>query len=110
MDLQCDNFDQLLTYVNSLAEEMLKTTIAVHAAEVGLDYRCGHLYVGQDFVAIPKSMKRIVDYYGGFEYVDKEYVHTIGEYVFYQNGSNRIERIIDKAYGNEDEEDDDGED
>ncbi len=70
-------------------------TIVKHAEYVtdlrgvlGLDDRSsyGGLYVdvrNEEFIAVTKQADRVLQYYGGFEYIDKEFRKEYGEYVFY---------------------------
>lgn len=70
-------------------------TIIKHAEYVtdlrgvlGLDDRSayGGLYVdvrNEEFIAVTKQGDRVLQYYGGFEYIDKEFRKEYGDYVFY---------------------------
>ena len=62
----------------------------VGAAEVGLDPRCGYLYVSDEGIAVHKNSRSTLEYYGGFEYVPKEYVETIGGFTFYLADHDRV--------------------
>lgn len=63
----------------------------IPAHKLGLDRRCGFLYVGKDFVA-SRSPKQL-DYYGGFEYIDSEYTLRLGEWKLYFKGNSRIDNL-----------------
>ena len=63
----------------------------VPANRLGLDPRCGKVFVSPDCIAIHKANDRAVQYYGGFEYVDKEFRHEMGDYVFYSHEDGRVQ-------------------
>jgi hypothetical protein len=55
-----------------------------NAQELGLDPRAGHrLYVDDCSIVVARHNDKWLQYYGGFEYVDKECRYEMGEYVFY---------------------------
>jgi len=59
--------------------------------KLGLDPRCGRVYIDRDERVIVSDNSRSLDYYGGFEYIKEgEGRTTIGEYVIY-NGADRVE-------------------
>ena len=63
----------------------------IPAHKLGLDPRCGFVYVGEDFVATRHP--RELDYYGGFEYTDPEYTVRLGEWKLYFRGDSRIDDL-----------------
>lgn len=67
----------------------------VRAEELGLDRRCGRLYIDDECIAVAADNDRTLQYYGGFEYVDKEYRTEIGGYVFYSREDGRVEDCMD---------------
>jgi len=70
-----------------VTEQMTEVT----AEEVGLDRRAAYrLYVSEDTIAVSKDADRTLQYYGGFEYVDKEYRQEMGDWVFYFADDERI--------------------
>ncbi|CAB4162656.1 hypothetical protein UFOVP787_82 [uncultured Caudovirales phage] len=78
--------EKVRRYVNNLTE--------VKAEELGLDRRAGYtLWVDEDHtcIVVPKNRDGSLQYYGGFEYIDKEFRHEIGDYVFYQRDDDRVE-------------------
>ena len=76
-------------------DEMERTT----PEEVGLDRRSADcLYITKDGVAVDKHSDRSLQYYGGFEYVDKFCRVEMGDYVFYTAESNRVYECIDRFY------------
>lgn len=77
---------------NQLAEDYIRDNMEeVDPKSCGIDDRaCYRLYKGTDGVAIRKSDKGRFDYYGGGEYVDKDSVHVLGDYVFYDREDSRV--------------------
>ena len=63
----------------------------ISADKLGLDIRCGRVYIDRAERVIVSDSARSLDYYGGFEYIKEgEGRTTIGEYVIY-NGADRVE-------------------
>ena len=77
---------------NRLAEDYIRENMEeVDAKSCGIDDRaCWKLWKGTDGVAIKKSDRGRFDYYGGGEYVDKDSVHVVGDYVFYESDDSRV--------------------
>jgi hypothetical protein len=84
------NMYDLVDQANDLAAKFIRTMEYVPADQLGLDERCGFVLVGEDCVGVNKSGKRSLEYYGGFEYVDKDCVFEIGEFTFYYDVSERV--------------------
>ena len=82
---------QVEELVNKYLEE--SGAVQVYAPTVGLDRRCGCVYVilEEDTIAVRGSTSSI-DYYGGFEYMDPCYRTTIGNVTFY---SGEVDRVSD---------------
>ena len=80
--------------VNNFLEE--SDAVYVRADKVGLDYRCGSVYVSidEDFIAVSGSPGSI-NYYGGFEYIDSDYITTIGHMTFYSGETSRVQDCIE---------------
>lgn len=74
--------------INSLQEAIAAKCKVLPATRFGLDQRCGHLLCGPDFIA--SSAPRLVDYYGGFEYVDAAHVTLVGTWKVYSMDDERI--------------------
>lgn len=91
------SLDQMLSEAADLAETFLKGKLKVNAMEVGLDFRAGTLYVGGDFIATHDWNRYNLDYFGGFEYVEKDLINVVGDYVFYSSQSDRVQEAIDYA-------------
>ena len=98
------NFQNLLVDIQDKVEELLKDCELVHdLSKLGLDQRAAYsgIYVdleNEEFVAVAAGSDRILQYYGGFEYIDKEYRHELGNYVFYMtenDGEGRVNRCFE---------------
>ena len=71
----------------------------VPASEGGLDDRAGYVYCSDDYVIV-RGETRPIEYYGGFEYVDRRCVSTVGRYTFYKRGDSRVDEFLDRVAGN----------
>mgnify|MGYP003140703993 CR=1 FL=1 len=78
---------ELEIQINELVSKYLEESgaVEVFANELGLDYRIGRVYVSleEDWVAV-KGGTRMIEYYGGFEYIDPEFKTAIGCVTFYE--------------------------
>ena len=99
------NFQNLLVDIQDKVEELLKGCELVHdLSKLGLDQRAAYsgIYVDledEEFVAVAAGSDRILQYYGGFEYIDKEYRHELGNYVFYMtenDGEGRVNACFER--------------
>ena len=93
------NIDDLRDRASELGEENLIGSQECLPEDLGLDRRSGYRFrvnVDEMYIAVTKSEDRTLQYYGGFEYVDKEKRVELGEYVFYySDGEDRISDCID---------------
>ena len=85
------DFQFLLGDIADKVEELLKGCELVHdLSKLGLDQRAAYsgIYVdveNEEFVAIAEGSDRILQYYGGFEYINKEFqIYNLAIYV--ENG------------------------
>ena len=83
----------LLDEVADMVERHVAGMRKVEATALGLDVRCGMAWVYEDYIVAYASNR--FDYYGGFEYVDKDDVQVIGDYKFYSANSSRIADAIE---------------
>ena len=97
---------KLMNEINAKVEELIDEEFReVTAKEVGLDNRSAYqLLINEDYIAIRKSDRRSLDYYGGFEYVDEEHVTVLGDYVFYSSDDERVQGHLDEFFMQEKEE------
>lgn len=81
------DMDTLNARLDDIASEMLEDdSVNLYSAEqCGLDRRASYqqLWVSEDFICCTESDDRGLQYYGGFEYVDKAYRKELGRFVFY---------------------------
>ena len=85
-----DLFD-LIDDVTELTDTFVGKMGKVNPEQLGLDNRCGSLFITPDCIGTYKDRDRALQYYGGFEYVDKEFRHEMGDYVFYSHEDDRIQ-------------------
>lgn len=63
----------------------------VSPKDLGLDVRsAGTVFKGSDCVVVNKHDLGRFNYYGGGEYVDKDYVTQVGDYVVYSAEDSRV--------------------
>lgn len=86
-------YEQILESVQELVEEQVTGCDMFRAPELGLDMRAAHeLLVDDDrtFIAVSLEQDRTLQYYGGFEYVEKTLRFEAGGYVFYSGEDDRV--------------------
>jgi hypothetical protein len=99
------SFEYLLASVDSLVRNFMDKATEVMPEDLGLDRRAAYrLYITDEVIAVPKGDDRALQYYGGFEYVDKEYRHELGDWVFYSAEDDRVARHLDRHNEVEEEE------
>lgn len=98
------SINELLSEIEAMVEEYVSTMDYVRAERCGLDARCGRIYVGKEGIAVNKGSDRTLQYYGGFEYVDPDYRHEQGGYVFYSTGDDRVQEHVEAFLEKEDAE------
>lgn len=87
---------QLINEINQRVEVYVGGLTAVRGSDLGLDDRIGRVYTdGFEGIVVHKEADRRLQYYGGFEYVDKYYRQELGDYVFYTAGDDRIDECLD---------------
>ena len=77
------DFSELEDKITDLVDLFIRDLPKVNASKVGLDQRCGEVYVGEDFIAAYSYNDNRLQYYGGFEYIDKEQRKQYGDLVIY---------------------------
>jgi hypothetical protein len=71
----------------------------VSADKLGLDNRAGYrLFIDNECIIVDKRNDRDLSYYGGFQYVDKDFRNEIGDYVIYTNGDDRVLMCLTNYY------------
>jgi hypothetical protein len=90
------SYDQLQEILDNTddAIETLMQGLEPSTNDLGLDARSGRVYaIGNEdegYIIAPLSTDKSLQYYGGFEYVDKEYRHQYGQWVFYSAEDSRV--------------------
>jgi len=86
LDLLDEVNDQVSRYVQGMRKEP--------ASRLGLDDRCGQLFVDQDCIVSYTGSR--LDYYGGFEYIKEgEGRTTLGEFTFYTTDHDRVRDALE---------------
>jgi len=100
-DTSFDSPLDMIDAINEVVERHIRENFEqASGATVGLDQRVGRVYVNTQDRVIASNNQRSLEYYGGFEYIDKEMVTTVGDWTFYQG--DRVDDCID-AYENKEE-------
>ena len=80
--------DRVTAYVAKMTE--------VIGEDLGLDSRAAYrLYVDETCIAVDKRNDRTLQYYGGFEYVDKDFRREMGNWVFYSAEDDRVASALE---------------
>mgnify|MGYP003147015496 CR=1 FL=1 len=84
---------ELQEQVDQLVEKYFEDSgaVSVSADAVGLDARAGTVYVSTEerYIAVVGNT-RLIDYYGGFEYIDEENRVVVGGTTFYSEDHDRV--------------------
>lgn len=108
-------FDHLNRQVNDLVKETLeqdfKEATRDQLKDVRLDPRAMpcKAWFSDDTLVIRKSDERLLNYYGGFEYVDDRHRKTLGDYVMFSDECSRVSSILATLNGDEEEDEDESE-
>jgi hypothetical protein len=100
------NLTELLELIQSEMKTIISEAKQVRAVEIGLDSRCGTLYVVDEGILVPLHNNKTVQYYGGFEYIKAEHITQLGQYVLYSSEAKRVESCLCHLQKDEDEEND----
>lgn len=95
--------DSIYDFIDDVNEKLYRRTsymmTKVTADKLGLDIRAGYtLYIDEECIIVDKNNDRMLQYYGGAEYVDKEFRSEIGNYVIYLNGDDRVRGWLERYY------------
>lgn len=94
--------NSIYDFIEDVNEKLFRRTdnmTRVSADKLGLDIRAGYtLYIDEECIIVNKNNDRMLQYYGGFEYVDKEFRNEIGDYVIYTNGDSRVADCLERYY------------
>lgn len=93
-------FSELDYKVNAAVEDFIKNDCKKgDASKTGLDNRAlGLFWFNFDCIVIPACNRRTLDYYGGFEYIDSDYVKQYGDYVVYSAEAERVQEVLDAVF------------
>lgn len=94
---------------DAVCDFLRKKAKRVEASEVGLDERCGRIWVTESFI-VSRQGNGNIEYYGGFEYVGKEDKVIVGDYTFYGSDDSRVAGHIDLYFDNHPDADEETED
>lgn len=102
----CETGDFLYELNRKIANHVQDNFELIYAGrqKIGLDDRCGTMYINQEYIAVDKWRDGTLAYYGGFEYVDKSCRQEFGDYVFYSREDSRVADHIDRFFEIETEE------
>lgn len=99
-----NTISNFITNTDNAASKLINTMLEVLPEDIGLDRRAGYrLYICEDGLAIAKKDDPNLQYYGGFEYIDKEYRREYGDWVIYTLGDEdeRVEDCLKRFYEEE---------
>jgi len=93
-DTDFDSTLDMIDSVNEVEERNIRSKFnQVPASDVGLDNRCGRVLIDvvDEVIAVPNHNIRMLDYYGGFEYIKEgEGRITVGDYTFFTSDNERV--------------------
>lgn len=87
-------YDVVYDAEQAMAQFLQQNAELVCASKLGLDYRAGQVWVTEDAV-VKQGHAGSLDYYGGFEYVDREYVTQVGDYKVYFADDDRVAECLE---------------
>jgi hypothetical protein len=93
-DTDFDSTLDMIDSVNEVVERNIRKFDQVPASDLGLDIRCGRVLVDMvdQVIAVPNHNIRMLDYYGGFEYIKEgEGRVTMGDYTFFTSDNDRVD-------------------
>lgn len=92
-----DNVWTLVDEVSRTVEKFIDNHMTkTNAESLGLDPRAGYsLFVNGECIAVRAYNDRLLQYYGGFEYIDQEDRREVGDWVFYMSESDRVADCLD---------------
>lgn len=110
------DIEQINDRMNEAFEQILEEDFKVATTEqLGqlrgpLDVRAvpGRIWYSEESIVVRSgSSVRMLEYYGGWEYVDSSHKATFGDYTVYSSdGESRVAQVVDILNGNIEEEDD----
>jgi hypothetical protein len=108
---EMSNMYELIENINTQVEERLANdtfNLLTNGADIEKavgDRRAAYeIWVSEECVVVKKDHDRTLQYYGGYEYIDKSLRMEVGDYVVYFDDGEvdgRVGRAIDVAFGRE---------
>lgn len=97
------NLFEMLDDINQqIAERVDKEMEMISPEQIGLDNRSAYrVWVSEEAIVVRKSDDGRMQYYGGFEYVDREYRREFGDWVFYFADEERVSDHLSQYYEQE---------
>jgi hypothetical protein len=96
-------WEEIQTILHTIEGDIIEACPAAKPEDLGLDRRAGYkFYLGDDFIAVSRSQDRGLQYYGGFEYVDKENRMEVGDIVLYSTLDERVLGHWEQAHEDDD--------
>ncbi len=93
-------FDEVTSEASDLEAKILNNLLAItDPTQLGLDRRVGRLYVDRDFTLIATQKNNTLAYYGGFEYVDEDYIVQVGSLTVYSGEAERVRNALNILAG-----------
>ena len=95
-DCDFDSTLDMIDCVNEVVERHVRKMERSSPAQLGLDVRCGPVYIDLAEEVIAVTHSSAIDYYGGFEYIKEgEGRTTCGSYTFFNTESSRVQDCFD---------------
>jgi hypothetical protein len=105
-DTDFDSTLDMIDAVNEVVERNIRTNFTQASADqLGLDIRCGRINIDENdqVIAVPNHNIRMLDYYGGFEYIKEgEGRVTVGDWTFFTTESDRVADCFEALTSKED--------
>lgn len=100
------NFEELTERLNEVVEDVIRECKKVtdkQRGTCGLDIRAVPytMYYNHYLLILPKQYRKLLDYYGGFEFVDEKHVTEAGNYVIYDGEDCRVSSVMVSLMDNE---------
>ena len=102
------SFESILQDTNERVLKMLNDEYeeTQDLERLGLDHRSAYtVFVSNEGIVVHANQDRMLQYYGGFEYVDKEYRMVLGDWVFYSSEDSRVDEHLQRYFANDAEDD-----
>lgn len=97
-ELYVSTISDVIDVVEEVTEQAIRKLATEYQPEqLGLDKRCYSVLVDSEFSCIiVEGSTGAINYYGGFEYIEDEYISRIGNYTIYHEDSDRVRDHLDR--------------